>query len=970
MNECDLELLEDFITEAQEHLQLSDNAMEELLNDYSAKEPIDIIFRAVHTIKGVAGFLNLTVIQKLSHITESVYDKIRAKKLELTEPIYNKLQEALDFLNSSIANLEEFSSDDNVEDFCEVTDEIQLVLNDLEKILDGEEENVGEEKKVEEIKTVVKTKIIDSEQIELFKNFNDAQLFMLSEIKIGLFEDKKKSKQLLDAFSLICVTLNSWRLMPKLVDDLEIFRDVLETLQDESTPDFSKEIMIDLAKESLVNVGKEVERYKEEEMMAEVTPIVTPEPEVMPTKTISDNDDNYQELMIELRKEFKVEAEEHFDTCESALTQLKGNAMDKNSINDFFRAIHSIKGSASYVQMNTVSNLAHHLESVFDVLRGMQTPFVDDDTLELGFETLDLAKEVMLSDTPEEFDEVSVLIIDRLKEAHTNISGDLSEEDSVQEKPTSMDPLDIFMDSAKQHLETLQGLSADFAKDKERCNILFRAAHSLKSSAAYMGFSEIETEAGLIEEVLDGIINGGDSSTASSAVQDVAMESLAKIESSLSIEKMKNSSEMGVKSKEIQKDLTKKTTEAAQNNKKKENQTMRINQYLLDEFMNLVGELIINRNGMEHLIKSIIPANEEQYNTIKNFRDLIASVSRTTDEMQSTVMQMRMIKTKNVFQKVPRMVRDITRKNGKKVDVKFVGEENDIDKVIAEIIVDPLVHIVRNSLDHGIESPADRKAKGKDETGTLILKAENEGQFMVIEAIDDGNGIDPERVLKKAIENGLTTEEQGKHLSNTEIVNFIFAPGFSTADKVTEISGRGVGMDVVFTNLNKLGGKVSVSSEFGKGTIVRLEVPLSISLTDAMLVNAGGEEFAIPVDSVKETVKVKGTDIYKMMSRKSIKLRNEVICIAGLRDLLNQKNRFKREFDKDKEYNALILETGNDKLAVIVDEIHRKEEIVVKPLPDYLAALPGISGASILGDGTAILIVDSAEMIALGKTAS
>jgi len=315
-----------------------------------------------------------------------------------------------------------------------------------------------------------------------------------------------------------------------------------------------------------------------------------------------------------------------------------------------------------------------------------------------------------------------------------------------------------------------------------------------------------------------------------------------------------------------------------------------------------------------------------------------------------------------VFQKFPRMVRDITRKNNKKVQIILQGEDTEIDKGIAEDLADPLVHIIRNAVDHGLETPDERKLAGKAETGTIILRATHEGNFIIIEILDDGRGIDTEAVLNKAIEKGLIDVDHADSLTQEEICSFIFHPGFSTAQKITDISGRGVGMDVVMTNLKKLKGNVQVSSEPGQGTKVRLEVPLTLVLVDALLSQVADQTFAIPLEAIAETIKVQNSDIKLLMNKKVTTLRGEVVSVARLADLLGITHEQKNTED---EQTLIILKHGNSKLGVVIDRILRKEEIVVKPLADYLAAIPGLSGASILGDGRSILILEPAELIAM-----
>jgi len=397
--------------------------------------------------------------------------------------------------------------------------------------------------------------------------------------------------------------------------------------------------------------------------------------------------------------------------------------------------------------------------------------------------------------------------------------------------------------------------------------------------------------------------------------------------------------------------------------------TMRIDQRLLDLFMNLVGELIVARNALAHVSGQLDLEPTGQGEIVKGLQKTTQTITRISNEMQRNVMEMRMVPVRNVFQKLSRIVRDAARKTGKKVELILQGEDTEIDKGIAEDIGDPLVHIIRNAVDHGIETPDVRVKAGKPEEGTIVLRASHEGNFIVIDVIDDGAGIDPRVILNKAIENGMLSPEKAGKMREEDIFNLIFMPGFSTAREVTDISGRGVGMDVVRTNLNKLKGSVKVKSEKGQGTHIQLQVPLTLALIEAMLVGVGGSTYAIPVEAIRETVKVRSSEIKSLMKKMTFTHRGDVIGVEMLSRLVDTSGNGGRR-EKDKEILVLILQSGSECLGVGVDRLYRKEEIIVKPLADYLAGLPGIAGASILGDGETILILEPAELIAMARNIS
>lgn len=689
------------------------------------------------------------------------------------------------------------------------------------------------------------------------------------------------------------------------------------------------------------------------------------------------------EISKEMLRDFQLESLEHLETCDAALIELDKNRKDKEAINNFFRAIHTIKGTAAYVGQEEISSLSHALESVLELVRREDACKISDKVLDLAFQTVD-ALRTMVNDLEDESakqtaEELKGKLITVKKEMEKDAG---NETDDNEEGLSSTDPLGIFKNAATQHIDTIRTCVARIEEKKgfeaPEVDMLFRAAHSLKSSANYMGFESIVKECSVLEELLDDIKKGD--MPFGAAIVDMMNDTIDSIEKELG---SVAAADMGDgegpdgtgrdKGDESSKRKDTTNSEVQQKSGKETKvptsaqvpKTMRIDQSLLDVFMNLVGELIVSRNALGHVQRQLTQGEVQLGEAIKGLQKATQTITRISDEMQRSVMEMRMVPVRNVFQKFPRIVRDISRKTGKKVDLIFQGEDTEIDKAIAEDIGDPLVHIIRNSMDHGIEAPEVRVKKGKPETGTIILKAYHEGNYIIIDVIDDGAGINPDAVLNKAIENGMISQSQAEGMSKEEIFNLIFMPGFSTAKEVTDISGRGVGMDVVRTNLAKLKGNVRVTSEIDQGTHVRLEVPLTLALVEAMLVGAGGNTYAIPVESIKETLKISASDVNTLMKKKAITHRGKVIGLELLSHLLN----ISRNGDGVKgngEMPVLIIQAANETMGIAVEKLYRKEEIVIKPLADYLAGLPGIAGASILGDGQTILILEPNELISMG----
>ena len=401
------------------------------------------------------------------------------------------------------------------------------------------------------------------------------------------------------------------------------------------------------------------------------------------------------------------------------------------------------------------------------------------------------------------------------------------------------------------------------------------------------------------------------------------------------------------------------------------NQTMRIDQHKLDEYVNLAGELVIARNALSHVFRQF----QTDRGHLRHLKDSVDKVHRIVADIQNNAMSMRMVPVSTLFQRFPRMLRDLARSQGKKIELQMFGEETELDKQVVEALGDPLVHLLRNSADHGIESPQARQAAGKDETGTITLRAAREGNSIVIDVLDDGAGIDLERLKRKAIDKGLLRSDQAAALARQEALELIFAPGLSTAEKVTDVSGRGVGMDVVRSNVVALGGSVSVSTEEGKGTTLRLQLPLTLAVSNVILCAAASRTYALPMECVKETVKVMPTALKRLKGQYAVALRGEVVPLKSLTELLGlreRKNGSSCPFlvDESGRIPIMVITAGEALYGVIVDELKGQQEMVIKPLPGALAHLPGLGGATITGDGSVVLILDPNSLYELARLSS
>ena len=388
-------------------------------------------------------------------------------------------------------------------------------------------------------------------------------------------------------------------------------------------------------------------------------------------------------------------------------------------------------------------------------------------------------------------------------------------------------------------------------------------------------------------------------------------------------------------------------------------QTIRVDVERLDDLLNIISELVLGRNRLLQVNAEAL----KEYEGSKIAHDLAETtrqIDLMTTELQLAVMKTRMIKIGKVFNRFPRLVRDLSKETGKDIQLIIKGAETELDKTLIEEINDPLVHLIRNSVDHGIEPPEVRKEKGKSVKGTIVLSADHEGNDIIITIEDDGKGIDPQVIAEKAVRRGLVTADKVKEMSDKEIYNFIFAPGFSTAEKVTNVSGRGVGMDVVKTNVTKLHGIINIESEVGKGTKIIIKLPLTLAIIQGLLVEISGETIVIPLSSVIEVIRVAKEDVYLVNQTECVKLRDMVLPLSDIDNMLYGVD---KSVDNKDYYFVVVVGIAEKRIGIKVDGLIGQKEIVIKTLGKYLGNIEGIAGSTIMGDGKVVMIVDVAELV-------
>jgi two-component system, chemotaxis family, sensor kinase CheA len=385
---------------------------------------------------------------------------------------------------------------------------------------------------------------------------------------------------------------------------------------------------------------------------------------------------------------------------------------------------------------------------------------------------------------------------------------------------------------------------------------------------------------------------------------------------------------------------------------------LKVDQAKVDGLMNLIAELVVSKNSLPFLAKRA----EDVYGSRamgREIKDQYAIIDRLTQEMQRAIMDVRMLPVSEVFERFPRLVRDLSRKLNKHIELRIAGEDTAADKTIIEALGDPLLHLVRNAIDHGIESPAQRTASGKPEAAIIQLKARQEGDQVIIEVSDDGKGIDPVAIRLKAFEKGMITEEKVDALSDQEAINLIFLPGFSTIEEISDLSGRGVGTDVVRTAVEKLNGRVTLSSRKGEGTTVRLSLPLSMAVARVMMVEVGDALFGVPMDGVAETVRVPRHRIRRIKHSEAFVLRDAIVPLMHLHELLGLPDRLAEV----EEEAVLVARVGGATVGLVVDRFREGIDVVLKPLEGLLAGMRGYSGSALMGDGRVLLVLNLKELL-------
>lgn len=734
-----------------------------------------------------------------------------------------------------------------------------------------------------------------------------------------------------------------------------------------------------------------------------------------------------------LLKDFFEEAFDMLDRLEQNILILDKDRNNTDAIQEIFRAVHTLKGSAGAVELFDTQKYAHRFEDLLDLIRNNQIK-VDDKTIDILLKGIDILKELINGASEEK--EYSGNIEEEIKNLENfknlKLSGAISESVNTKSDKNSIsvsvggkyDNLNFdndILDSIREGIENGLKTKLVFVK--------FNAESPMKTVGGVQVYVELKDSGDIIASVpslqnLEGdefyqnviyVIETAEEDesiikniTLPEITEEIKIEEfiLEEYEKFL-IDKKNKALEKAQAQAKIEKDAK----------HERQSSFLRVESDRIDDMMNQVGELVTNKSsyeqydddltsytkiieygindirkyykdsviqilrkleyyvnkkeikdlrnsyldGFNNKLIDMVKMEEDLKETLDKFRNSYQLLTRVTNDLQETVMKIRMLPIAQTFNRFPRLIRDLSRDLGKEVKLEMSGEETELDKSVIEVLVDPLIHIVRNAMDHGIEMPEEREKAGKPRVGTISLSASHNGNLIVIKISDDGKGMSPQKIFENAIKKGLVSADA--KLTEKQMLEYIFAPGFSTATKVTNLSGRGVGMDVVKKSLDKINGTVGIETELGKGSTFFLRIPLTVAIIQALIVDAEKEYYAIPINSISETLKIGIEDIQNLEGTEVIKIREDVINVLSVKELFKLPTRYESHI---KSYYAVILASEDKKVALLVNNLIGEQDIVIKTLKDKVTRVEGISGATILGDGTVSFILDIQTIVGLG----
>ena len=687
---------------------------------------------------------------------------------------------------------------------------------------------------------------------------------------------------------------------------------------------------------------------------------------------------------------FLDETKEHLQSLSDQFMILEQEPDNMDTINEIFRSAHTLKGMAGTMGYKRMQTLTHDMENVFSEVRN-NTIKVDGAMVDLLFQCLDALEEYTenIQNTGDEGTNDNEHLIKALNDYLAKNSGDGAPQPAKEEKkePAKEEPKqEAGADPGKEKWreiklgDTEHTVIAEAKKQGKKClgvTVYVQESCILKAARAFLVYKALEELGDMIVSVPSAqdiedehfefdfsviILTDADVETVKNAILNVSEIEAAyvgEVEPVQPEEAVKPAAIAEAQPKEEEQPKKAAPAAPAKAADKKPiskpivNRTVRVDIEKLDVLMNLVSELIIAKNSL------VSTSSQEGILTNNTFNEQIEYLESVTTNLHESVMKVRMVPIETVVQKFPKMIRDLSKKLDKKMQLIMSGEETELDRTVVDEIGDPLMHLLRNSADHGLESAEVRKERGKPEVGSIFLNAYQDGNNVMIEVRDDGNGIDVEAVKKKAIERGTITPEQAENMADKDVIGLLFLPSFSTSEKVTDVSGRGVGLDVVKSKIESLSGEVEVKTKLGEGSTFIIRLPLTLAIIQALMVEVGGEKYAIPLGSIQTIEDVEPAEIKYVQAKEVINLRGTVIPLIRLNEVLDNESTKK----PDENLLVIIVKKGDKLAGLVVDELMGQQEIVIKSLGNYINKNKIISGATILGDGEIALILDTNALL-------
>ena len=682
-------------------------------------------------------------------------------------------------------------------------------------------------------------------------------------------------------------------------------------------------------------------------------------------------DNQYMDMFLD-------ESHEHLQSLNEGLLRLEENMEEISVVNDIFRNAHTLKGMSATMGFAKIAELTHEMEDVLDLVRKEQLKLNEDimDTLFKCLDSLEQMVDSVGNGEAEDVVDVSDLVAKlssiskgtpppAAAPAAGGAAAAPAAGDASGGAGSDLGIDDIDLDVMKKAKDA--GMNVFHVKVTLMESCVLKAARSVMVMHALDEIGDViksvppaeDLEQEKFERSFDIVVaTASDAEAVTNAVdtvseiEDIGVEELDPDALAKPVEPAPAAAAPAAAAaapKKAAAPAKKEGAKAAAPKKQHQSQSVRVDIEKLDTLMNLMGELVINKVRLEQI---------GQTHRMSDLMETLEQMDRVTGDLQNIVMKVRMVPVSAVFNRFPRMVRDVSKELGKEINLTIEGEETELDRTVIDEIGDPIMHLLRNSLDHGVESPDAREAKGKPRVGEVGLIARHEGNNVVIMITDDGAGIDASKIRRKAVEKGMITQDEADRLDDADAVRLIFLPGFSTAEQITDISGRGVGMDVVRSKIEALSGHVDVETHIDEGSVFKIKLPLTLAIIQAMLVRVQEEMYAIPLTSIDSTVNIEPTDIQTIQNKEVIVLRGEIIPIVRMEEALQVPH-----VKDSEELFVVVVHAGEAKAGIVVDNLIGQQEIVIKTLGNLFAGLKLFGGATVLGDGRVALILDVATMI-------